>query len=139
LSVIHDRELAAVIAHGLLNTVAAVSGSARTLRRYGHRLGDDDYEVLLGSIVDNAGVFMDGLDAILENCSDAFGDAATTMALAARTIRSVPEADLPQVLDGLVAHTSVLELGLAAMVRGLSPELLEFLNGLQRRPPSTPG
>jgi hypothetical protein len=133
LSVILDRELAAVIAHGLMNTVAAVSGSARTLRRYGHRLGEEDYEQLVASIVDNASVFVDGLDAILENCSDAFGDAATTMALAARTIRSVPEADLPAVLDGIVAHSSVLELGLGSMVRGLPRDVLRFLDGLQRR------
>ena len=132
MSVIQDRATAAVIAHGLLNTLAAVAGSAGTLRRYGRRLGDDDREVLVATIVDNAAVFIDGLQAILDSCSDQFGDAATTLALTARTIRAVPDDDLPKVLDGIVAHCSILEMGLASMVRGLPRERLDYLNGLQR-------
>ena len=131
-SVVPDRAAAAVIAHGLLNTLTAVSGSASTLRRYGRRLGEVDHEVLLASIVDNSAVFIDGLQAILESCSDPFGDAATTLALAARTIRSVPDADLPGVLDGIIARASVLEMGLAAMVRGIPAARLRYLDELQR-------
>jgi hypothetical protein len=132
MTVISDREMAAVIAHGLMNTLAAVAGAARTIRRYGPRLTETDRDELLSTIVDHAAVFSDGLGAILRHCSDAFGDAATAMALAARTVRVLPEDELDHVLDGLIAHCSVLELGLSAMVRGLPSEVLDFLNELQR-------
>ena len=132
MTVIRDRAVAAVIAHGLLNTLAAVDGSARTLRRYGHQLADDDYAALLDTIVDNAAVFSDGLQAILESCSEPFGDAATTMALAACAVRSVPEPELPAILDGIIARSSVLEMGLEAMVRGIPAAQLEQLDQLQR-------
>jgi hypothetical protein len=132
MGVINERELAAVVAHGLLNTVTVVAGSARTLRQQGHRLTEDDRQELLAAIVGNAQVFCDALDAILSHCSDAFGDAATTMALAARTIRCVPIDDLPPVLDGISEHAKVLEAGLSAMVRGLPADVVAFLDGLRR-------
>jgi hypothetical protein len=131
-SVISERELAGVIAHGLMNSLAAVCGAAGTLRRYDGRLTDGDRDELLTTIVEHAEVFNDGLAAILRHCSDAFGDAATTMALAARTVRALPCEDLPPVLDGLIAHCSVLELGLAAMVRGLSRDVVSYLDSLRR-------
>ena len=128
----NERDLAAVVAHGLLNTAAVLSGSAHTLRSYGERLSGDDRAALMKALSTHSALLDEGLKVLMEHCSDPFGDAATVVALTVHTIDSVPPLDLPFVLDGLIDRIQVLTAGLQALVRGLPPEVVALLESLQR-------
>jgi hypothetical protein len=128
--VANERELAAVVAHGLLNVLTVLADSAATLRAYGQRLGDEDHAEILDTMEDHAVLFADGLSILLQACSDAFGDAATRIALAGRGIRHVEPEDLIDVLDGIVEGAKTLRTGLEAQVRGLPKDIVRALDGL---------
>lgn len=127
----NERELAAVVAHGLLNTTAVLASSAHTLRSHADRLTDDDRLLLTTALVTHSALLAEGLNVLLHHCSDQFGDAATVIALTASTIAAVPDADLPMVLDGIVNRVKILSTGLEALVRGLPHEVLALLDSLR--------
>jgi hypothetical protein len=126
-----DRDLAAVVAHGLLNSLAALVASAATLLRLGARLKAEDEEELVEMIIAQSVVFIDGLHLLLQHCSDPFADAATTVALVPRAISRLSSDERHDVLEGLLAGSKVLEQGLHALVRGLPPDVVSLLDGLQ--------
>lgn len=71
---------------------------------------------------------------LLEHCSEPFADAATSVALVARTAGQVASEDLPVVLDGIIEGLQTLKIGLEALVRGLPHEVVVLLDALQSAP-----
>lgn len=129
-----EREMAAVVAHGLINTLAVITGSASTLCLYGERLTETDVSDLFAGLTSNIQLFEDVLSTIVEECSAAFADAATTLVLAARSFEALTPGDRDVVLDAIVDKSKVLHTGLSALVRGLSPEVVAVLDSLRPSP-----
>jgi hypothetical protein len=127
------RALAAVVAHGLLSTAAVLAGAAHGLL-HPERLTAEVREELIETLTDHAATFDEGLRVLVRHCSDAFGDAATTIALTAGTVRQLPDEDLPSVLHGIVDGIKILRIGLEALIRGLPPDVVSLLDSLQRQP-----
>ena len=127
-----DVELSAIVAHGLLNTLAVLSGSAATLRQFGARLSDEQRESMTAALVSHAELFTEGLDVLLRHCSDAFADAAWIVESIGRRFRAAMGDDRAVMLERLDVSATVLRNGLQALVRGLPPETVELLDSLQR-------
>lgn len=127
-------ELEAVVAHGLLNSLAVMAGAAGTLLAYGSDLDDGDVDLLVGAIDAQSSVFMEGLKFLLEHSSVALVDAATAVSLGSAVCGSLPVERRRQVLDMLVRRSRELKTALDGLVRGLPAEVLELLDSLN--PPS---
>ena len=123
-------ELEAVVAHGLLNSLAVMSGAAGTLLAYGRDLGEADVETLVEAIDSQACVFTEGLKVLLEHSTVAFADAATAVALGSGVCGSLTADRREQVLDMLVRRSRELKSALEGLVRGLPPDVLELLDSL---------
>ena len=126
-----DREMAAVVAHGLINTLSVITGSAATICHYRERLSAAEVTALLDGMSSNIRLFEDVLSTILTECSEAFAAAATTLSLAARSFHSVALVDRQGVLEAIVDRADVLHAGLSSVVRGLSPETAAALDELR--------
>jgi hypothetical protein len=122
-----QRELDAVVAHGLLNSLAIISGAASTILQYGSALGDDDLSVLTKAIEEQSSVFTDGLQVLIRQASDTFADAATAVTLAAGVADRVAAADRTMVLEALMSRTGLIRQVLDGLVRGLPDEVLSLL------------
>ena len=123
-------ELEAVVAHGLLNSLAVMSGAAGTLLAYGRELGDADVDALVAAIDSQSCVFTEGLKVLLEHSSVAFADAATAVSLGSGVCGSLSADRREQVLAMLVRRSRELKSALDGLVRGLPPEVLELLDSL---------
>ena len=124
------NELEAIVAHGLLNSLAVMSGAAGTLLAYGHSLEDGDVDTLVAAIDAQSCVFTEGLKVLLEHSSVAFADAATAVSLGSGICGSLSIERRDQVLDMLVRRSRELKSALDGLVRGLPPEVLELLDSL---------
>ena len=122
-----QRELDAVVAHGLLNSLAIISGAASTILQYGSALGDDDLSVLTKAIEEQSSVFTDGLQVLIRQASDTFAAAATAVTLAAGVADRVAAADRTMVLEALMSRTGLIRQVLDGLVRGLPDEVLSLL------------
>ena len=131
-------ELEAIVAHGLLNSLAVMSGAAGTLLAYGKDLGDTDVETLVAAIDSQSCVFTEGLKVLLEHSSIAFADAATAVSLGSGVCGSLSPERREQVLDMLVRRSCELKSALDGLVRGLPPEILELLDSLSPAPITLP-
>lgn len=123
-----QRELDAVVAHGLLNSLAIISGAASTILQYGSAMDDADLEVLTEAIGEQSSVFTDGLQVLIRSASDTFADAATAVTLAAGVANRVAASDRAMVLEALVSRTGLIRQVLDGLVRGLPPEVLLLLD-----------
>lgn len=137
MSVSDSSELEAIVAHGLLNSLAVMSGAAGTLLTYGKELGDQDVETLVAAIDSQSCVFTEGLKVLLEHSSIAFADAATAVSLGSGVCGSVSPERRDAVLDMLVRRSRELKSALDGLVRGLPPEVLELLDSLNPQPSIT--
>ena len=125
-----ERQLEAVVAHGLLNTVAVLWGSAHTLRHDRDRLAEEDRAFLFDALEGNSALFSDSIRLLVRHCSDPFGDAATVLSMTGRALRALPPEDLSEVLDGIIEGVKVVRIGLDAMVRGLPADVRHALDDL---------
>lgn len=123
-----QRELDAIVAHGLLNSLAIISGAAATILQYGPALGEDDVRVLTAAIDEQSAVFTDGLQVLVRHASDAFADAATAIALAAGVADHLDPEDRVIALQALVNRSGMLRQVLDGLVRGLPAEVLSLLD-----------
>jgi hypothetical protein len=123
-------ELEAIVAHGLLNSLAVLSGAAGTLLAYGRDMEDDDVAMLVEAIDAQSLVFLEGLRVLLEHSTVAFADAATAVSLGAAVCGSLSDERRAAVLTTLVTRSKELKSALDGLVRGLSPEVLELLDSL---------
>jgi hypothetical protein len=122
-----DRQLEAVIAHGLLNSLAVMSGAAATILAASGKLPAATRDELLAAIETQSQVFIDGLQILVREASDAFADAATAVALAAR-VAAHTEGDAQRVVcEALVDRTRLVGQALQGLARGLPSEVLELL------------
>lgn len=129
---IASRELAAIVAHGLLNSLAVMSGAAGTLLAYGSELGARDVEALVSAIDSQGCVFTEGLKVLLEHSSIALADAATAVALGSSVCGELPADRRAEVLDVLVRRSHEFKSALDGLVRGLPPDVLELLDSLNQ-------
>ena len=123
-------ELEAIVAHGLLNSLAVLSGAARALLAYGSQLEDEDINTLVTAIDAQSEVFTEGLKVLLEHSSVAFADAATAVSLGAAVCGSLSAERRAAVLTTLVKRSKELKTALDGLVRGLPPDVLELLDSL---------
>ena len=123
-----ERELDAIVAHGLLNSLAVISGAASTILKHGPNLDEEDVHVLTTAIDEQSTVFTDGLQVLIRHASDAFADAATAVVLAAGVANHVPAPERAIALDALVRRAGLIRQALDGLVRGLPDEVLSLLN-----------
>jgi K+-sensing histidine kinase KdpD len=123
-------ELEAIVAHGLLNSLAVLSGAAATLLAYGRDMEDEDVATLVMAIDAQSGVFTEGLKVLLEHSTVAFADAATAISLGAAVCGSLSAERRVHVLTTLVKRSKELKSALDGLVRGLPPDVLELLDSL---------
>ena len=127
-------ELEAIVAHGLLNSLAVMSGAAGTILQYGSAMDEADVETLVAAIDAQSCVFTEGLKVLLEHASVTFVDAATAVSLGSGVCGRLPSERRDQVLDMLVRRSKELKSALDGLVRGLPPEVLELLDSLNPPP-----
>ena len=125
-----NNELEAIVAHGLLNSLAVMSGAAGTLLAYGRDLDESDVETLVNAIDSQSCVFTEGLKVLLEHSSIAFADAATAVSLGSGVCGSLTVERREQVLNMLVRRSRELKSALDGLVRGLPPDVIELLDSL---------
>jgi hypothetical protein len=123
-----QRELDAIVAHGLLNSLAVLSGAASTILQYGDVMGEDDLAVLTAAIDEQSAVFTDGLQVLVRHASETFADAATAVTLAAGVAHQLGPDDRRIALEALVRRTGLVRQALDGLVRGLPAEILELLD-----------
>ena len=128
-----EVELSAIVAHGLLNTLAVISGSAATMQQFGSSMTAEQHETMIAALVSHSELFTEGLDVLLRHCSDAFADAAWTVETIGWRYRSAAPDDRLVMLERLEKETAVLRSGLQSLVRGLPPETIDLLDSLQHR------
>ncbi len=121
-----------MVAHGLLNSLAVISGSAATMLEHGSALAVADVEMLTTAIDEQSEVFTDGLQLIVRQASDAFADAATAVSLAAGVARHADGAGQHLALEALVRRTVLLRQVLDGLVRGLPAEVISLLDDGRR-------
>lgn len=131
-----DRQLDAVLAHGLLNSLAVLSGAAASILAINDGHGDpaalDD---LLALIDHQSELFVDGLQLLVRQASDAFADAATAVSLAAATASRGDSPTRRLCCETLVERSQLIGRTLQGVVRGLPSEVLDLLGGLPATPP----
>lgn len=123
-----QRELDAIVAHGLLNSLAIISGAAATVLQYGAALDEEDVRVLTAAIDEQSAVFTDGLQVLVRHASDAFADAATAIALAAGVANHLEPDERAIALEALVNRAGLLRQVLNGLVRGLPAEVISLLD-----------
>lgn len=123
-----QRELEAVVAHGLLNSLAIISGAAATILEHGDALQEDDIRTLTQAIDDQSTIFTDGLQVVIRHATDTFADAATAVALASGVANHVDRGDRRLALEALVRRTGALRQVLDGLVRGLPEEVVSLLD-----------
>lgn len=123
-----QRELEAIVAHGLLNSLAIISGAAATILEHGSALAEDDVRVLTTAIDEQSQVFTDGLQVVIRHASDTFADAATAVALASGVANHVSAGERELALEALVRRAGLLRQVLDGLVRGLPDEVLTLLD-----------
>jgi hypothetical protein len=129
-------DLEAVVAHGLLNSLAVLSGAAATLLQFGSAMDEGDVATLVEAIDAQSCVFTEGLKVLLEHSSLAMADAATAVALGSAVCSSLPAEQRDRVLGTLVRRSRELRNVLDGLVRGLPSEVLDLLDSLN--PPPAP-
>jgi hypothetical protein len=133
-----DAALDAVVAHGLLSSVAVMHSAALTLGRLGDAVPTDDRTFLLESMCLQSDLLVEGTDCLTRCLGDEIVSSATAVRLAAGTLavdwdRVVGEdrADLLAILD---RHGDRLKTMLLQLVQGLDPEAILLLDSLSSSP-----
>lgn len=124
-----DGTLAAIVAHGLMGSLAVATGSASMLLK-DRRFDPTTERWLLDSITEQSALVVEGMRTILDTLTPTFLDASTNVALAAGTLASVDAAHRRPVLEALLRASDVLRQILGHLIRGLPPEVIEMLDGL---------
>ena len=124
-----DGTLEAIVAHGLIGSLAVATGSASMLLR--DKTFDPTTEQwLLESIREQSILVVEGMKTIVDEATSSFADAATNVALVAGTLPQVRADQRRPLLEALLRASDVLRQILGALVRGLPPEVIEMLDDL---------
>ena len=124
-----DGTLEAIVAHGLIGSLAVATGSASMLLR--DKTFDPTTEQwLLDSISEQSALVVEGMKTILDGVTSSFVDAATNVSLAAGTLRTIARDQRKPVLEALLRASDVLRNILGGLVRGLPPDVILMLDEL---------
>ena len=125
-----DGTLEAVVAHGLIGSLAVATGSASMLLKAAGRFDEATEAWLLESIKEQATLVVEGMKTIIETATQGFLDAATNVVLSAGLLDEVEADRRGPLLEALLRSSDVLRQILGALVRGLPPEVVELLDEL---------
>ena len=133
-----DTGLSAVVAHGLLGSVAVMHAAAQTLHRLGDAVPEDDRTFLLDSMCLQSDLLVEGTDCLAAALGDEIMASATSVRLAAGTLASdwdrVVGEDRSSLLQILDRHGDRLKTMLLRLVQGLDPEAILLLDSLAPDP-----
>ena len=133
-----DTALDAVVAHGLLGSVAVMHAAAQTLARKGEVMGEDDRTFLLDSMCLQSDLLVEGTDCLTRGLGEEILTAATAVRLAAGTLAvdwdRVVDDDRTSMLAILDRQGDRLKTMLLRLVQGLDPEAILFLDSLAPDP-----
>lgn len=127
-----EPQLAAIVAHGLLNAIAVLSGSAHTVVAYRESLDEKKVDELLSAVASAAELLDSGVEVIGDACPATFRQAAANLTATARGVRAAQDNDRQIVLRQIIDDTAEISAGLVPLVQGLPREVLEFLDSLRR-------
>ena len=137
-SVAGDASLDAVVAHGLLSSVAVMHAAAQTLGRLGDAVPPDDRTFLLESMCLQSDLLVEGTDCLTPTLSEEILSSATAVRLAAGTLAAdwerVVGDDRSSLLTILDRQGERLKTMLLQLVQGLDPEAILFLDSLAPSP-----
>jgi len=129
-----DGTLAAVVAHGLLSSVAVTHAAALTLRRVGERMDVADRIELLDAMSLQSDLLVEATTCFGHDTSHEIVGSATVVRLAARTLLDnwdvVGGETRGELLAALDRHGDRLKALLLSVVRGLDAEAIELLDSL---------
>ena len=133
-----DPGLSAVVAHGLLGSVAVMHAAAETLHRLGDAVPVDDRVFLLESMCLQSDLLVEGTDCLSATLGDEIVASATSVRLAAGTLAMdwdrVVGDDRSSLLSILDRHGDRLKTMLLRLVQGLDPEAILLLDSLTPAP-----
>jgi hypothetical protein len=130
-----DGTLEAVVAHGLIGSLSVATGSATMLLKASGRFDEETEQWLVDSIQEQSVLVVEGMKSIIDAATQAFVDAATNVCLAAGLLGEVSSDRRAPLLEALLRASDVLRQILGALVRGLSPEVVELLDELSASHP----
>ena len=126
-----DGTLEAIVAHGLIGSLAVATGAATMLLEAPGKFDPETEDWLITSISEQSTLVLEGMRTIAQSeVTQRYVDAATNVALAAGTIAAIDPARRAPVLEALLRASDVLRSILGALVRGLPPEVIEVLDHL---------
>jgi len=133
-----DAALDAVVAHGLLSSVAVMHSAALTLGRVGDRMGEEDRTFLLESMCLQSDLLVEGTECLTRCLGEEIVSSATAVRLAAGTLAvdwdRVVGDDRAGLLAILDRHGDRLKTMLLQLVQGLDPEAILLLDSLAPGP-----
>lgn len=133
-----DAALDAVVAHGLLSSVAVMHAAAQTLVRLGDGVPADDRTFLLESMCLQTDLLVEGTECLTPVLGDEIVASATSVRLAAGTLSSewdrIVGDDRSALLTILDRHGDRLKTMLLRLVQGLDPEAIMLLDSLAPDP-----
>ena len=133
-----DAALDAVVAHGLLSSVAVMHSAAQTLGRLGDGIPADDRTFLLEAMCLQSDLLVEGTECLTQGLGDEILSSATAVRLAAGTLAVDWERVAGDEREGLLAildrHGDRLKTMLLQLVQGLDPEAILFLDSLAPDP-----
>ena len=133
-----DPALDAVVAHGLLGSVAVMHAAAQTLHRLGDAVPAEDRTFLLDSMCLQSDLLVEGTDCLSASLGEEILSSATAVRLAAGTLAASwdrvvgdQRASLLTILD---RQGDRLKTMLLRLVQGLDPEAILLLDSLAAEP-----
>ena len=129
-----DDALAAVVAHGLLGSVAVMHAAAQTLQRLGDEVPVDDRTFLLDSMCLQSDLLVEGTDCMSASMGEEILSSAAAVRMAAGTLASSWDGVVGDqrltLLTTLDQHGDRLKTMLLRLVQGLDPEAILLLDSL---------
>ena len=130
--------LDAVVAHGLLGSVAVMHAAAQTLQRLGEAVPAEDRTFLLDSMCHQSDLLVEGTDCLSATLGEQIVSSATSVRLAAGTLSAewdrVVGDRRESLLTILERHGDRLKTMLLQLVQGLDPEVILLLDSLAPDP-----
>ena len=126
-----EPDRAAVVAHGLLNTLAVLTLAAGTLTSSRERVTPAVQDELVSTIVRQCAVLGDAIIFVLPTGPEAFNIAAAGIVASGLLMAAVSRHPSDEMLGDLIADCAVVAAGLDDIVRGLPAEIVEFLDSLR--------
>jgi hypothetical protein len=127
-----EPDRVAVVAHGLLNTLAVLTLAGGTLASSREMLPPNVQDKLVSTIVRHCALFGDALMFVLPSGPESFNIAAAGIVASGVVLAATPtHFGQVEMLEDLIADCDVVAAWLDDAVRGLPVEVIEFLESLR--------